>query len=154
MSADAKHNEIEKQMKEHGKKYDFDGFASCIKKAKSEPLEMGINSEDLAFCGLKSNMSHHFIKKLEQRLNLDKMDSVRFTRGSKKLLYKIYYDFHRNFVELDFLRSTLELNEEPGKPNHRCIQCTKKQRRKENIIKGVFKNPDLEPTLDRLRCIF
>ena len=42
------------------------------KKAKSEPLEMGINGEDLAFCGLKSNMSHHFIKKLEQRLNVDK----------------------------------------------------------------------------------
>ena len=59
-------------MKAHGKMYDFDGFTSCIKKAKSEPLEMGINGEDLAFCGLKSNMSHHFIKKLEQRLNVDK----------------------------------------------------------------------------------
>ena len=42
------------------------------KNAKSEPLEMGINGEDLAFCGLKSKMSHHFIKKLEQRLNVDK----------------------------------------------------------------------------------
>ena len=89
MSADAKHKGIEKQMKAHGKMYDFDGFTSCIKKAKSEPLEMGINGEDLAFCGLKSNMSHHFIKKLEQRLNLDKMFSVGFTRDSKKLQYKI-----------------------------------------------------------------
>ena len=73
MSADAKHKGIEKQMKAHGKMYDFDGFTSCIKKAKSEPLEMGIKyGEDLAFCGLKSNMSHHFINKLEQRLNVDK----------------------------------------------------------------------------------
>ena len=60
MSAGAKHKEIEKQMKAHGKLYDFDGFISCIKKAKSAPLEMGINSEDLAFRGLKSDTSHHF----------------------------------------------------------------------------------------------
>ena len=89
MPADAKHKGIENQMKAHGKMYDFDGFTSCIKKAKSEPLEMGINGQDLAFCGLKSNMSHHFIKKLEQRLKLDKMVSVGFTRDSKKLQYKI-----------------------------------------------------------------
>ena len=76
-------------MKAHGKMYDFDGFNSCIKKAKSKPLEMGINGEDLAFCSLKSNRSHHFVKKLEQRLDLDKMVSVGFTRGSKKLQYKI-----------------------------------------------------------------
>ena len=87
MSADAKHKEIEKQIKAHGKIYDFDGFTSCTKKAKSEPLEMGINGEDLAFCGLKPNMSHHFIKKLEQRLNLDKMVSIGFTRDSEKLQY-------------------------------------------------------------------
>ena len=59
MSADAKHKGIENQMKAHGKMYDFDGFTSCIKKAKSKPLEMGINGEDLAFYGLKSNTSHH-----------------------------------------------------------------------------------------------
>ena len=50
---------------------------------------MGIKGEDLAFRGLESDTSHHFIKKLEQRLNLDKMVSVGFTRGSKKLQYKI-----------------------------------------------------------------
>ena len=60
MSADAKHKEIKKQMKARGKVYDFDGFISCIKKAKSAPLEMGIKSEDLAFCCLKSDTSHHF----------------------------------------------------------------------------------------------
>ena len=76
-------------MKAHDKVYDFDGFISCIKKAKSEPLQMGINGKDLAFRGLESNTSHHFIKKLEQRLNLDKMAGVGFTRGSKKLQYEI-----------------------------------------------------------------
>ena len=81
MSADAKHKEIEKQMKAHGKVYDFDGFISCIKKTKYAPLERGIN----VFRGMKSDMSHRFTQKLEQRLNLHKMVSVRFTRGSKKL---------------------------------------------------------------------
>ena len=89
ISADAKHKEIKKQMEAHGKVYNFDGFISCIEKAKSEPLEMSINDEYLAFRGLKSGMSHHFIQKLEQRLNLDKMVSIRFTRGSKKLQYEI-----------------------------------------------------------------
>ena len=69
MSADAKHKEIEKQMKANGKMYDFHSFNSCTKETKSEPLEIGINGKDLTFCGLKSNMSHHFIKKLQQRLN-------------------------------------------------------------------------------------
>ena len=69
--------------------YDCDDLISCINKAKSEPLEMGIYGEDLAIRGLKSDMSHHFIKKFEQRLHLDKMVSVGFTRGSKKLECKI-----------------------------------------------------------------
>ena len=89
MSADAKHKGIEKQMKAQGKVYDFDGSISCIKKAKSEPLDMGINGEDIAFRGLKSDMSHHSTKKLEQRLNLDKMVSVGFPRGSRKPQNKI-----------------------------------------------------------------
>ena len=62
---------------------------SSIKMVKSEPLEMGNGVEDLAFCGLKSDVSQHFLKKLEHRLNFGEMVSVRFTRSVNKLEYKI-----------------------------------------------------------------
>ena len=98
MYADAKHKEIEKQMKAHVKVYGVYGFIYCTKKAKSGPLEMGINCKDMALRGLKFDMSHPFSMKLEKRLNLVKMVSVIFTRGSKRLVYKILYDFNSNFV--------------------------------------------------------
>ena len=53
-------------MKANGKMYDFDGIISCIKKAKPEPLEIGINGEYLAFRGLKPDMSDHFVKNLTE----------------------------------------------------------------------------------------
>ena len=69
--------------------YDFEGFVLCIKTTKSEPLEIGTSGEYPAFRGLRLVLSDHSIKKLEERPNLDKTVSVRLTRGSKKLEYKL-----------------------------------------------------------------
>ena len=132
MSADAKHKDIEKQMKSLGKVYDFADFITCIKSAKCEPLEMGTNDGTLAFREWKSGMSQHSLRKLEQIPYLDQMVSVRFTRGSNKLEYKT--NFNSDFVELDYLLSAFELKEAPQKATPRDIPPSKRQDILKNLV--------------------
>ncbi|GFS20492.1 hypothetical protein ElyMa_006900700 [Elysia marginata] len=85
-----------------------------------------------AFRHWKSGMSQYLLNKLEKRPYLDKIICVRFTRGSQKLEYK--NDFSDDFKEVEFQRSTFELQEEPQKPIPRGFLPQKKQ----DIIKTLL----------------
>ncbi|GFN78557.1 hypothetical protein PoB_000506300 [Plakobranchus ocellatus] len=64
---------------------------------------------------------------MKHKRHVDKMIHVKFTRGSKVIHYiNSYIDFET----ADFLKSSLELEEEPTKSEKRGIQRTKKKKNK------------------------
>ena len=120
MSADSKHKQIQQEMRNMRKIYDFDDFQTCVKKAKCEVMEMQIDN----FQEWKSGMSPYALKKMQNRPYLDKMVHVKFMRGSHLIHYKNSYD--NQFEKADFLKSSFDLKEEPTKSKERGIQRTKK----------------------------
>ena len=84
MSADSKHKQIQQEMRNIRKIYDFDDFQTCVKKAKCEVMEMQIDN----FQEWKSGMSPYALKKMQNRPYLDKMVHVKFMHGSHLIHYK------------------------------------------------------------------
>ena len=64
MSVDSKHKQIQQEMRNMRKIYDFDDFQTCVKKDKCEVMEMQIDN----FQEWKSGMSPYALKKMQNRL--------------------------------------------------------------------------------------
>lgn len=128
MAADAKHKQIQQQMRGKGKVYDFEDFQACVSKARCEVIAMPFSS----FREWKSGMSPYALKKLQNRPYLEKMVHVKFIRGSDEIYFRNSFD--DEFDHVKFLKASFELKCDLPRTCERGIPAKKK----EDIIKKLI----------------
>lgn len=92
MSADSFHHQVEKELKNAKKVYNYDDFVACVKRANAHnpPQVVDMNYSDFFKHGM--TVSNYQLNKITPRPYIAEMKKIRFERGS--------FDFHFAY-ELD-----------------------------------------------------
>jgi hypothetical protein len=136
MSADSFHHQVEDQLKKSKNVYDFGCFSSCVQNAKMNkmsPIVKELSCQD--FYKFKDFTSQQKLKRMEPRVYLKNIVSIKAERGIMNLLFKSQYE--GEWSELNFIQYNILKNGFPKLSTHnenRGVETS----RKNGIIKDLL----------------